>query len=137
MYQLYFLSIIINLLVGIVLARSVAAGKFPSVGNFLQTVSEAGLFRLVGGIAAVAVGILKLLLVTAGDVLILGDLAPALAGIIAGTILLFEYSREKPLSLPAWLARVADFLIAGKTVWGIVAVAAAVLHFFFNQALFL
>jgi hypothetical protein len=137
MYQLYFLSIIVNLIVGIVLARSVVAGKFPPVGNFLQTVNETGLFRLVGGIAAVAVGILKLLLVTEGDVLILGDLVPALAGIIVGAILLFEYSRQKPLSFPSWLMRVADFLIAGQTVWGIIAVAAAVLHFFFNRALFL
>lgn len=137
MYQLYFLSIIINLAVGIVLARTLIAGKFPALGNFLETIGEASPFRLAGGIAAAAVGILKLLLVTAGDVLIIGDLVPALAGIIAGIILLSEYFREKTIGLPAWLTHVADFLIAGKPVWGIAAVAAAVLHFFFNQALFL
>jgi hypothetical protein len=137
MYQLYFLSIVVNLIVGIVLARAIIAGKFPGFEKFLESIGETNLFRLVGGIAAIAVGILKLLLVTAGDVLILGDLLPALAGIIAGKILLSEYFREKSIVFPAWLSRVSDFLIAGKQIWGIIAVAAAVLHFFFNQALFL
>jgi hypothetical protein len=137
MYQIYFLSIFINLIVGIVLARGIIAGKFPAAGNFFEAIGDAGLFRLAGGIAAAAVGILRLLLVTAGDVLLVGDLVPALAGIAGGTILLFEYFREKNLTFPAPVTRCADFLIAGKSVWGIIAIAAAVLHFFFNQALLL
>jgi hypothetical protein len=136
-YQLYFLSIIINLIVGIALARTLVEGKLPALGNFLETIGEASLFRLAGGIAAVAVGILKLLLVTSGDIRIIGDLVPALAGIIAGKILLCEYCNEKSIGLPSWMARAADFLIKGKSVWGIAAIAAAVLHFFFYQALFL
>ncbi|MDR1626970.1 MAG: hypothetical protein LBT33_10575 [Spirochaetia bacterium] len=137
MYQLYFLSIIINLIVGIVLARSLIAGKFPTLGNLLETIGEANLFRFAGGIAAATVGVLKILLVTVNDVLIVGDLVPALAGIIAGAILLFECFREKAVDFPRWVDRIADFLVAGKSVWGLIAVAAAALHFFFYQALLL
>jgi hypothetical protein len=138
MYQLYFLSITINFIVGIVLARSVIAGKFPSFGKFLEDIGECTFFRLGGGIAAAAVGILKLLLVTQGDVFIVGDLFPALAGIVAGATLLFEsFQEKKSTPLPSWTHRTGDFLAAGKQIWGIAAVAAAVLHFFFNQALFL
>jgi hypothetical protein len=138
MYQLYYLSITINLIVGIVLARGVISGKFPSFGKFLEDIGECEIFRLGGGIAATAVGILKLLLVTQGDLVIVGDLFPALIGIVVGATLLFEYLREKRSGgLPPWMNRTGDFLVAGKRIWGIAAVAAAVLHFFFNQALFL
>jgi hypothetical protein len=138
MYQIYFLSIIVNLIVGIALARNLIAGKFPVLGKFLEDIELTDAFRLAGGISAVAVGILKLLLVTTGDVLILGDLVPALAGIAAGKTLLSEHFRAgSSFGFPPWIVRCMDFLIATKQIWGVIAIAAAVLHFFFNQALFL
>ena len=138
MYQIYFLSIIINLIVGVFLARSIIAGRIPALGKLLGDIEKEKAFRLVGGIAAVFVGFLKLLLVPEGDVPILGDLFPALAGMLAGKTLLSEYFQEKsPSPLPEKLGRVADFLIANKEIWGIAALVSAVLHFFFNKALFL
>ena len=138
MYQIYFLSIIINLIVGIILARNIVAGRFPSVGKFLEEIGTAKAFRLGGGIAAVAVGILKLLLVPADDVLIVGDIFPALASMFAGTALLSKYFQEKtPSPLSPRMSRVADFFVSNKQIFGIAAITAAVLHFFFNQALFL
>jgi hypothetical protein len=138
MYQIYFLSIVVNLVVGIVLSREIISGKLPALANLIGDIEETNLFRLAGGIAAVAVGILKLLWVTSGDVLILGDLFPALSGIAMGATLLFEHFKEKSSDgLPVWAARTADFLIDHKQVWGIAGVVSAVLHFFFYPALFL
>jgi hypothetical protein len=138
MYQIYFLSIVINLIAGIVLSREIITGKLPALANFIGDIEETSLFRLAGGIAAVAVGVLKLLLVTAGDVRIFGDFLPALAGIVTGATLLSGYFREKvSAGLPSWAARTADFLVAHKQIWGIIAIVAAILHFFFYPALFL
>ncbi|MCL1818087.1 MAG: hypothetical protein FWG35_04090 [Spirochaetaceae bacterium] len=137
MYQIYFLSIVINLIVGIVLARDILMEKFPAFGKLLDDIGEADIFRLAGGIAAAVVGLLKLLAVSPGETLIIGDLFPALAGIAAGKTLLSEYFRKKKVTLPAWAARGADFLIASRRIWGLTAIAAAVLHFFFNQVVIL
>ena len=137
MYQIYFLSIIINLIVGIVLIRDVLMDRFPAFGKILENVGEMDIFRLAGGAAAVFVGLLKLLAVSPDDYVIIGDLFPALAGIAAGKTLLCEYFTKKQISLPAWSTRIADFLMGTRQIWGFAAIISAVLHFFFNRVLFL
>jgi hypothetical protein len=137
MYQIYFLSIIINLIAGIVLSARLIESKFPVVGKFIDDMTDNSVFRLWLGCAAVVVGIFKLLMVTPGDVRIIGDLAPALAGIIAGASLVFEYYREKKEKVfSSVFAKIADFLINYRPAWGILALITAALHFFFYQALF-
>ena len=135
--QIYFLSIVINLIVGIVLVRDILLEKFPSFGKLLADVGEADIFRLVGGIAATLVGILKLFEVGPAQTIFIGDLFPALAGMAAGKTLLSEYFRKKDLKIPVWPGRAADFLISTRRVWGFAAIAAAVLHFFFYQVILL
>jgi hypothetical protein len=138
MYQIYFLSIIINLIAGIVLSVKLIESKFPVLGKFIGDVSSNSFFRLWLGSAAAVVGIFKLLMVTPGDVRIIGDLLPALAGIIAGASLIFEYYREtKEKVFSPFFAKIADVLINYRPAWGLLALGAAALHFFFNQALFL
>ena len=137
MNQIYFLSIIVNLIVGIVLIRDILMERSPAFGKLLEDIGDSDLFRLIAGIAAVAVGVLKLLTVSPDDVRIVGDLFPALAGMAAGLTLLSEYFTRKKMSLPPWAVRGADFLSATRRIWGLVAIAAAVLHFFFYKALFL
>ncbi|MCL1817897.1 MAG: hypothetical protein FWG35_03130 [Spirochaetaceae bacterium] len=137
MYQIYFLSIVINLIVGIVLARDILMKKFPSFGKLLDDVGEADLFRLAGGIAATAVGLLKLLAVSPEETPFIGDLFPALAGIAAGKTLLCEYFKKKQMIIPSWANRAAEFLVSTRQIWGLAAIAAAILHFFFNQVILL
>jgi hypothetical protein len=138
MYQIYFLSIVINLIVGIALSAKFIENKFPVLGKFIEDVTDNSIFRLWLGSAAVVVGVFKLLMTTPGDVRIIGDMVPALAGIIAGASLIFEYYREKKEKVfSPFFTKIADILIAYRPAWGVLALAAAVLHFFFHRALFL
>ncbi|MDR2588148.1 MAG: hypothetical protein LBC67_01860 [Spirochaetales bacterium] len=137
MYQIYYLSVTVNLIVGIALSAKLIESKFPAVGKMIDAFAENGVLRLWLGILATAVGVLKLLLVTDGDMRIVGDLFPALAGIFAGLSLVLEHYREKGAVFAPMVSRAADFLIGYKPLWGILAFAAAVLHFLFHGALFL
>ena len=101
-------------------------------------------FRLILGILAAVIGILKLFLpykdVTSGSgIPILGDFIPALAGIVGGFILLFGFYREHNTGYDKEndLDRIGDAFLRYKKIAGFVLVAVAVLHFLFPSALFL
>ena len=85
MIQLYFLSVICNALSGYILFSG-DEGEIPKNPlNFLDN----PLFHLVLGIISAVTGILKLLSPSMDNILILGDLIPSTAGIIAGFMLIF------------------------------------------------
>jgi len=137
MDQLYFLSIILNGLVGFLLVfGEITEGTSTAKGVKLFFSSWGG--RLVLGIAAAIIGVLKLLLPKKGPS-ILGDMLPALAGIAAGFILIFGFYRENSAKSDdeGTLDRVGDTLLHYKKIAGIVLLAVAALHFLFPTALFL
>jgi flagellar motor component MotA len=137
MEQLYLLSINFNGLIGFLLVfGEITEGTSTAKGFKLFFSSWGG--RLVLGIIAAITGILKLLLPMKGPP-ILGDMLPALAGIVAGFILIFGFYRENSAKHdnPGSLDRVGDALLHYKKIVGIVLLAVALLHFLFPNALFL
>lgn len=150
MAQFYFLSILMNILAGLILIFGVnlAAEK---TGDFLdeeddtdspvkKTFGELGLdspsFRMVVGILCVFVAIMKLLSVFRNDVPFIGDSFPALAGFLGGASILLEYyvsSSEDEISVSESIQKV---FIDSRKIIGYVCFAAALLHFIFPQVLF-
>jgi len=137
--QLWFLSVLLNVLAGLVLIFSVsnpetsteAADGFASAPAFFENKT----FRLVLGILSVLAGVIKLG-ITQSHVPFLGDLLPALAGIAAGAALLVEYyshSTSLSIELPDFLRLIC---IDEKKYLGIVCIVVAVLHFVFPKILF-
>lgn len=116
-------------------------GDSASIENTLKFSPRSGAFRLVMGILTALTGILKLLSPSVDNIPILGDLVPALAGIVAGFILVFGYYRENaspPLEEGGGkLDRIGEIFLHYKKAAGIILLAAALLHFLFPQALFL
>ena len=106
-------------------------------GNPKQS-SFAGGFRLIVGIVAAVTGILKLLAPVRG-VPILGDLLPALAGMLAGFMLVYGFYRDNVSKSDdaGKLDMFGGALIVYKKPIGIACIAVAVLHFLFYGALFL
>lgn len=93
--------------------------------------------RLVIGMFSGFVGIMKLLTVFKGDVPVIGDLFPALAGLLAGASLILEYymnTTTEPVSIPE--PAVAILVDARKYV-GLLCLLVAVLHFIFPGVLLL
>ncbi len=163
MLQFYFLSILLNVIAGLIL---VYATDFTSENSVLtdedadkntETESDDSVFdkrlsfainskgtffddmtfRLVVAVLSGLVGILKLLSTIQNDVPVIGDLIPALAGLAACFALLVEYYIQKStteVKLPSVLNTV---FISGRKYLGIFCIIAGVLHFIFPRVLFL
>jgi hypothetical protein len=152
MLQLYFLSIVINGLAGFLFVFGDFGGNESAEGDKKFSFFGDG-FRLVVGILASVIGILKLfapsrkLLDLVGEtpeklprsIPILGDLLPALAGLAAGFILIYGFYRKHSAIVDAEekINSFGDTFLQYKKAVGIVILIIALLHFFFYGALFL
>jgi hypothetical protein len=136
MIQFYLLSVLLNGLVGFLLVRekepalpSLEAGLRFSLGN--ETV------RLVLGIMTMVTGLLKLLSSVPGDMAVIGDLIPALAGLAGGFSLIFEYFRGHTTLSSPQADQMEGFFVRHKKQIGLIALVSAALHFLFPSVLLL
>jgi len=124
MLQFYFLSVFFNLIAGFVL-----------VNDKKEILDLAVLrdktFRIVLGAVCAVTGVIKLFVVVHTNAVIVGDLLPAVAGMIAGLCLVIQDNQEK---LPEWFNRI---FMTNKLIVGFVCLGIALLHFVFPGALFL
>ena len=150
--QFYFLSIVINMLAGVILAGDYLAERLPWMRTLLPEISSRSSGVAIGAITA-GVGVLKLfVLADPVQTAVVGDLLPALAGIALGGSLIAvalnaeEADAEGGAERPAHTTRdgsthvvVADGpaekairLAAGyRTPAGLAGIAVALLHFLF------
>ncbi|MCK9170061.1 MAG: hypothetical protein M0P01_06560 [Treponema sp.] len=155
MLQFYFLSIMLNLIAGMILVYGTDFSKIKrheendvpetvkNKGNSLKNMFENNalfgdrIFRLILGILTMFVGLMKLLSVVHDDVPVVGDLIPALAGLSGGFCLLVEYYCENAsteLKLPGIIGKL---FVDDRKYIGWFCITAAVLHFAFPDALLL
>jgi hypothetical protein len=136
MIQFYFLSIALNALSGYVLSREPNDEETgPDTGFHVSLQNETS--RLILGVLTIVVGLLKILSSAPGDLPVIGDLIPALAGFLAGFALVFEYYRSRSTLEPEHTDKIERLLIHNKKWIGFIALAAAGLHFLFPSVLFL
>ena len=150
--QFYFLSIVINLLAGVILAGDYLAQRLPWMKTLLPELSSRSSGVTIGAITA-GVGVLKLfVLANPLQIAIVGDLLPALAGIALGGVLIAvalnaeqadagggAEGRAHPAGEGSSNVVVADGaadkavkLAAGyRTPAGLAGIAVALLHFLF------
>lgn len=135
MLQFYFLSILFNTVTGLVLLVAdgedkVSEGKLP-VFVFDET------FRLVLGILTAVTGFFKLLTAVRGDIPVIGDLLPAIAGLAGGFALLYEFYKNRSTVEDIQLPPVVQRIVEGRRYVGIVSLVAAACHFLFPTVIFL
>ena len=135
MLQFYFLSIVLNSIAGyLLIAKDDDEGLEFKSGFSIKDET----FRLVVAALSAITGLFKILSAIEGDVRVIGDLVPALAGFLAGLVLFFEHSRNNlSQDEPEYQGKVGLILISNKRAIGITAVIAAALHFFFPSVLLL
>ncbi|MDR1898799.1 MAG: hypothetical protein LBQ55_02205 [Treponema sp.] len=136
MIQFYFLSILFNLVSGYLLITDKAEDE-ESVENSMKFSINAGTLKLILGVLTALTGLLKLLSSVEGDVPVAGDLLPALTGMAAGVFLVFSYYRERSTLETDTIRHTGEIILKHKKWVGMVAVAAALLHFLFPRVLFL
>ena len=93
MIQFYFLSVLFNLVGGYALVEDSARNRHASLEG-LRTFLRDPTVRLVIGILSAVVGAFKLLTVVRGDIPVVGDFLPAVAGIAVGATLLLDIYRS-------------------------------------------
>jgi hypothetical protein len=128
MIQFYFLSVFLNALAGYALAGGDERGELGIKGG-LSLSDET--VRLVLGILCMVTGILKLLSPSEGGWPVLGDLIPALLGLITGFILVLEYYHSHATVESGEADRLYAGFSRNKKLLGFIAVISAVLHFLF------
>jgi hypothetical protein len=136
MIQFYFLSILLNGLVGYMLVSEKEPAA-PSIADGLGFSLQNETLRLVLGILTMLTGLLKLLSAVPGDLVVIGDLIPALVGFTTGFSLVFEYYRGHSGIESKRTDKLEGFLTRNKKRIGFVALVSAALHFLFPSVLLL
>ncbi|MDR2048835.1 MAG: hypothetical protein LBP69_05220 [Treponema sp.] len=134
MLPFYFLTILFNAVLGYVLAFR---QKEVREENGFSLSFDNEVFRLVLGAASMFTGILKILSPVAGNIPVIGDLVPALANLLGGFILVFEYYRNRTTVHSEAVEKTGDMIEKNRKIAGFVSIGAAVLHFVFYSVLFL
>ncbi len=77
--------------------------------------------------------VLKLIFAFPGDIPVIGDILPALAGILASIMLMAEYFLKKAMEdgreLDGFFARIEVLFLGRKTLIGVILVIIALVHF--------
>ena len=137
MLPVYLLSVVLNGLVGIILAFCKEETETGAMSFSLNNETT----RLVIGVLSFVTGILKILspVQVHGNIPVLGDLFPALAGLAGGFVLVFEYYRSKAsdASILDYMERISSLITRQRKIAGFVCIAVAVLHFIFYPIILL
>ncbi|MFP4153505.1 MAG: hypothetical protein ACLFR8_05455 [Alkalispirochaeta sp.] len=137
MYQIYFLSILTNILAGIALAFDRMDSRLRLHAVFNPELFQHNGFRLAIGIIAFVVGFLKLLSVAPGDVAVVGDLIPALAGMVMGFALAFQYYQERAEVRSSTTETLDKVFGRHNATLGMIGLTVGIVHFFLHRVLFL
>ena len=135
MLQFYFLSIVSNLLAGVSLSSDWFAQKIPGLVSFMSALSGRRA-KLVSGLLSLLVGFGTLFVPVEGP-LIIGDLFPSVVGMAMGIALLFEVFRQDAVLPVERSERTERPPVGYRTTLGMLGIAAAVLHFFLPERMFL
>ncbi len=135
MLQFYFLSILLNAVTGVILLYSETDDSSSEVR--LPSIAFDETFRLVLGILTAVTGFFKLLTAIRGDLPVIGDLVPAVAGLAGGFALLYEFYRGRSTLDETRLPAVLLQVVSAKRYVGIFALIASVAHFLFPTVIFL
>lgn len=137
MLQFYFLSILANLLAGLCLSGDYLAERFSSLVPYKELLDKAPV-RTGVGIVALVIGFLKLLVrSTPTDVPVVGDLLPAVAGLIMGGALLLGKLRERGAVSEVKARSLEETAARYRVPMGIAGLVVGVLHFLLPGALLL
>ncbi len=136
MIQFYLLSVLLNIVAGYAL-YSFESEPRGSLFDGIRVFMKDQTVRLIMGILTFTVGFFKLLTVMRGDVPVVGDLLPSVAGMGVGVTLLLEFYRSTASVTTDAIDKLDKIFIANKRVVGIIAMVSGLVHFLFANVLFL
>jgi len=137
MSQFYLLSVVSCVLTGLVLSGDYLGARVPAFATFRAWLENRSAALTLGIVTAV-VGFIKLFLRAPGDsVAVVGDLLPAVTGMVVGATLFFEALLRKPSTPERPVERYAKAMLTYRIPLGLAGVAVALLHFLFPRVVIL
>jgi len=127
MFQVYFLSVLTNVLVGLFL---VFEKKLDSYSYFTE---KKNMISIILGFGAFIIGIAKFFVVAQPDIIFFGDFLPALLGVCGGLSLLLNYYLESGKNQFTINPVVYKIFVDGKKIIGFFCLLFGFLHFILPQ----
>ncbi|MFW6362849.1 MAG: hypothetical protein ACOC0D_03290 [Spirochaeta sp.] len=137
MIHLYVISVVTLCIAGTTLAAPLIDDKISLPKLLSRDVLEAPNFRLLIGLLTFLGGFLQFLFVPFGDIAVIGNLFPALVGIIAGFTLCLLFYQSKATVASDGLSRMTQVFVGNRDVIGVLAILIALLHFLFPMVILL
>ena len=127
MIQIYFMSIVVNVLAGYAL---IAEDKDTPENGLIFLMKDETII-LVLGILSLVTGVLKLLSPIEGNIPVLGDFLPAATGLTSGIVLVHEYYMKKSTIGHDPDEKFGFFVLLAENrkIIGYAAITSAILHF--------
>ncbi len=137
MMQFYLLSVLANLVASLTLAGDYLGERVPFLRPFKEVRGKRG-EQIAIGVTALVVGLIKLFVLSPGEhVVILGDLLPALTGIVIGGILLAELNQGRVEQAGEPIRKLSRTALTYRVPLGIGGIVVAFLHFLFPNMMIL
>lgn len=137
MLQFYFLSILLNSLTGLTLIFNSYSDKAQDSLKNVPEFFTNKTFKLIIGILCCFTALIKLLTSFPGSILIMGDLLPAIVGILGGIALLINYYLNNSPSETKLNPKLESVFVTNKKYIGILCILSALLHFLFPRVIIL
>ncbi|HVP20185.1 MAG TPA: hypothetical protein VMU36_14455 [Spirochaetia bacterium] len=131
MAQFYLLSVLSNMIAGLTLAGEYLGEKIPFLASFKNLRANRHA-QVIIALVTVVTGIIKLIVLSPSETIpVVGDILPALTGIVVGAILLVESFRTAVESKGEQLKKISTTVLTYRVPVGIAAVVIAIPHFLF------
>lgn len=131
MFQLYLLTVLTNVLAGLALATGFLTERFERFSEYTDFMSNS-VYRIVLALLSLLIGFINLFPTYSGDIAVLGDLFPSLAGIATGILLLTEYMSSRKSEDESKTVELAEKVekLSGPylTIVGVTSVVIGILH---------
>lgn len=137
MLQFYFLSILLNSLTGLTLIFNSYSDKAQDSLKNVPEFFTNKTFKLIIGILCCFTALIKLLTSFPGSILIMGDLLPAIVGILGGIAILIDYYLNNSPSETKLNPKLESVFVTNKKYIGILCILSALLHFLFPRVIIL
>lgn len=135
--QMFFLSVFVNLFAGLALSFPILEARLRLSNVFQPEIFHSRPFRLVLGLVAFVIGFAKLVIVTPPNPPVIGDLIPAIVGMVMGLTLAAAAYCEENSAPPKAIATLDGVFGPHAAVIGIVGAVTALLHFLFPAIILL
>ncbi len=129
MFQIFLLTVLLNIFGGALLAADFLKEKMPAIGKIQVFMGENKAYITILSLAMVATGILKLIFPSTINGSFVQDLIPALFGIITGICLFYGYYKKVSDVDSDTTSFMDKYIYAYRDVIGIVTALSGIAHY--------